>query len=102
VRRWDVKHDAQIALDHLQRTGEPPTGTENDESEARTHLANDPDPCDYLFDVPVGFANAVVPYRYDTGDRVYEELDRVTVEKLRDGRGAAPPRRSFLSRLFGR
>jgi hypothetical protein len=60
------------------------------EAEARTQLANDPEPPDYLFDVPVGFANAVVPYRYDMAGPVYEELDPVT------------ERRSLLSRLLGR
>jgi hypothetical protein len=106
VRLWDVKHDAQVALDHLEkRVSELPAGAENAEAEARANLANDPDPCDYLFDVPVAFAHAVVPYRYDMGDHVYEELDRVADEAPRraaPGAGPAPARRSFLSRLFGR
>jgi hypothetical protein len=103
-RWWDVKHDGQVGIDHLERVGTPPAGAENDEAEARTHLANDPDPADYLFDVPVGFANAVVPYRYDTGERVYEELDRIADTVPRRDRGTAPPtvRRSLFSWLFGR
>lgn len=105
VRLWDVKHDAQVALDHLVRVGEPPAGAENDEAQARVELANDPDPsCDFFFEVPVRFANAVVGYRYDEGDHVYEELDPVTGEGPRRNPGAAtaPARRSFLSRIFGR
>ncbi len=104
VRLWDVKHDAQVALDHLVREGEPPVGVEDNEAQARMELANDPDPCDYFFDVPVGFANAVVGYRYDEGDHEYEELDPITGEGPRRDPGAAPAaaRRSFLSRIFGR
>jgi len=101
MRLWDVKHDAQVALDHLVRVGEPPAGAEDREEQARLELANDPDPCDFFFDVPVGFANAVVGYRYDEGDHEYEELDRVTGEGPRRDLSAAtaPARRSFLSRV---
>jgi hypothetical protein len=102
VRRFDVKHDAQVALDHLERVGEPPAGAEDGEATARAELANDPDPCDHLFDVPVLFANAVVPYRYDEGDHVYEELAPAPgAGRGRDG-SAGPRRRSLLSRLLGR
>lgn len=93
---WTVLHDAQVGLDHLERTGAPPPGAETAEAEARRQLRDDPDPADFLFDVPVAFASALVPYRYDEGDHVYEELERVAARER--------PRsvRSFLARLLGR
>ncbi len=73
---WKVTHDAQdpLGLEHLAIEGAPPPELTRIHTEALQELRADPDPCDYLFDVPVNLAAEVVGFRHDEGDYQFEEL----------------------------
>jgi hypothetical protein len=81
---WSVTHDAERSLDHLQATGDLPAEFQDLEARALAARQEWPDGPDYLFDVPLELARAVVGFRHDAVERAFEELEPLEV-------AAAPP-----------
>jgi hypothetical protein len=89
-----VTHDAQdpLGLEHLEVEGSAPPELATIRAQGFEELRADPDPCDYVFDVPVNLAAKLVEgFRHDEGDYKFVELRGVSKE----------PRKSWLKRLIG-
>jgi hypothetical protein len=95
ARLWRVTHDAQddLGLEHLEVGGSAPPELAAIRARGFEELRADPEPCDYVFDVPVNLAAKLVGgFRHDEGDYTFAELRSVSKE----------PRKSWLRRLIGR
>lgn len=78
-RVWFIEHDCERGLEDVKTDGTLPTCFEKVHKDLLSQLKSDPDPCDYLFDVPVEVSRAFTGYRYDQWhlnpeDEVYWEL----------------------------
>lgn len=94
-RLWRVTHDAQdpLGLEHLLVEGSEPPELAAVRAQGFEELHADPDPCDYVFDVPVNLAAKLIGgFRHDEGDYTFAELRSMSKE----------PRKSWLRRLFER
>ncbi|MFO0943465.1 MAG: hypothetical protein U0930_22245 [Pirellulales bacterium] len=78
---WRIAHDSQISEEHLEVTGELPTGYREiaDELLEKQKTLGD---CDYLFDIPVMAAKLTTDYRHDedgpwSEDEPFEILEKI-------------------------
>jgi hypothetical protein len=103
-KTWSVFHNAQDRRDHLDVQGDLPSEFSSivAELKAKQHLADvNKRRVDFIFEVPVALAHALVGYRYDRdvpglSGAVFEILSG----KVPDA--PLPPKRTpFLKRLFG-
>lgn len=92
VELWSVLHDAQVAIDHLQADGTPPSSLARNEPAARAAQRNEAEDVDHLFDVPVDLAAEATGFRHD---ELGPELE--VLEPTGHGR-----KKSLLGRLLGR
>lgn len=76
VRAWSAMHHGELALDHLQTSGELPGGFRALEAAALAETRGDPLGPDLVFDVPLDLARSVVGFRHDEADeRIFHELE---------------------------
>ncbi|MEL7470503.1 MAG: hypothetical protein AAFN27_18765 [Pseudomonadota bacterium] len=90
---WKVEHDADQDLEHLEVRGTPP-GFKAERDARLAELRADPDPCDYIFEVPLNLAAQVIKFRHE------DALGQDEVDEFRVIQKPSLP--SFLGRLFGR
>jgi hypothetical protein len=68
VKEWDVTHDAQVSRTHLEETGKLPVeyaAIHNSLMEQQLQSDRENQGVDYIWDVPVTLAYAVVGFRHD-------------------------------------
>jgi hypothetical protein len=103
-KTWSVSHNSQNRRDHLDAQGDLPPGFSSivADLKAKQHEADaSKRRVDFIFDVPVALAHALVGYRYD---RDVPGLSGAVFEVLSSTVPDAPPppkRTPFLKRLFG-
>jgi hypothetical protein len=64
-RVWEVVHDADQGLEHLEATGSLPASFPAIRDRLLGELKADETPCDYLFDVPAEICKAEAGFRHD-------------------------------------
>lgn len=103
-KTWSVFHNAQDRCDHLDAQGDPPSEFSSIVADlsAKQHDADaNKRRVDFIFDIPVALAHALVGYRYDRdipglSGPVFEVLSGTVPDN------PPPPKRTpFLKRLFG-
>ncbi len=65
TKKWSVEHDADQGLRHLDAVGSLPSEYEHIREHLLAELNADPNPCDYLFDVPAELVKGITGYRHD-------------------------------------
>lgn len=83
---WSVVHDAQVALEHLELSGQAPHALETIREEVEKRRANTPlDGADWVFDIPVQLAEAVTGFRHDASEpeRRFEVLEQTAPQGTR-------------------
>lgn len=65
ARTWSVLHNADEGMEHLEEEGDLPAAYGEIRDRLMAELEADPDPCDYIFDVPVELARSLTGYRHD-------------------------------------
>jgi len=94
---WRVDHDSEIAVDHLEVTGEPPAELESIRRDAEAQQREDDGEVDYLFDVSPALARALVGYHHDDDPGLMDDSFEVLVELP-----PAPVHKPLWARLLGR
>jgi len=104
---WSVQHAGSDGLDDLRTEGQPPAVFADIRARLQAELADHDRDADYLFDVPIELAKALVGYRHD------EDLaadDEEPFEVLADAKANTAPETptatkaantSWFKRLFG-
>jgi hypothetical protein len=94
---WRVHHDSEIAVDHLEVTGEPPAELESIRRDAEAQQREDDGQVDTLFDVAPALAQALVGHHHDDDSGLIDDSFQALVEVP-----PASPRKSLWARLLGR
>jgi hypothetical protein len=80
---WEVAHDAQSGLRHLEASGALPAAYAGIRDRLLAEQDRDPQGADYVFDIPVALAEATTGFRYD---QVVGEARPFEVLRSRPGR----------------
>jgi hypothetical protein len=98
---WQVIHDAQKDIEHLDVKGEPPLefSAIRDRLKSQQQAAGGKkSDTDYIFDIPVDLAEVIIGYRYDKDlPGPGKEQFEVLIDKAASGE-----KKSWLKELFGR
>ena len=62
---WSVFHDAQENIRHLETSGNPPQELQSIQNHLFLEQDADPDPPDYIFDIPIELFVALGGIRYN-------------------------------------
>jgi hypothetical protein len=80
TKMWSVFHDAQEDIRHLETSGNPPQELQAIQDHLFAEQDADPDPPDYIFDIPIDLFVALGGIRYDhlnvSGSEPWEVLQR--------------------------
>lgn len=90
---WSVFHDGSGGKRGLEVQGEPPTVIEALKEAALLGYETTPTGVDFMFDVPVGVAEATTGFSHESTELEFEVLEAPETK--------APERKGFFSKLFG-
>ncbi|PIF89722.1 hypothetical protein CLU86_0599 [Acidovorax sp. 62] len=65
VKKWAVVHDSDLGAEHLETEGELPEQFGAIRDRLLAQLAADPQPCDYIFEVPTELAQSITGFKHD-------------------------------------
>jgi hypothetical protein len=65
ARTWQVAHDANAGLDHLDVAGTPPPTFDEVKDKLLDKLAKHKQNADYLFDLPANLCKSITGFRHD-------------------------------------
>jgi hypothetical protein len=76
---WWTRHESEKGLEHIVAKGSLPANYEAIRNKLLAELRADPEPCDYIFDLPIALAFAATGFRHnqyisDENKELYEVL----------------------------
>ena len=103
VHAWAIDHNPECEPRDLNIEGAAPPELAAILAEARAaqeEADDDETPVDYLFDVPKDLVGELCGWRPDQDNEDWGEIEFTRLRRL--GEADAPPKRSWLARIFGR